>query len=71
MTAYEVLEMSRFAFNILGLIVCLIGLTLVKYRRRKVLGGSVAVLGFLIAAAPMLLQLFGLVSPPAIPIIPQ
>ncbi|GGX91530.1 hypothetical protein GCM10007160_18650 [Litchfieldella qijiaojingensis] len=71
MSAYELLDMAKIAFNIVGLLVCLAGLSLVKYRRRKVLGAGLAVLGFLIAASPMLAQLFGLVSPPPAPIIPQ
>ncbi|MBD3895767.1 hypothetical protein IEI94_07865 [Halomonas sp. ML-15] len=59
MATQELLEMSLFAFNLVGLVVCLIGLTLARRRQRRVLGYSIAVLGFVIAAAPMLSQLFG------------
>ncbi|MFC3282413.1 hypothetical protein [Litchfieldella rifensis] len=71
MSIYEVLEMARYLFNLLGLVICLIGLTLAKHSRRKVLGYGIAVLGFLIAVSPMLVQLFGLVSPPPPHTMPQ
>ncbi|APX93978.1 hypothetical protein BWR19_14125 [Halomonas sp. 1513] len=57
MATQEMLEMSLFVFNLVGLVVCLVGLSLT--RRRRTLGYTIAVLGFLIAATPMLAQLVG------------
>ncbi|WP_043527324.1 hypothetical protein [Litchfieldella xinjiangensis] len=65
MTPYEVLYMSRFAFNVVGLIVCILGLSLARHPRRRSLGYGIAVLGFFIAGLPMLLHLFGFVTPVA------
>lgn len=59
MAPQDLLEMSLFVFNLVGLIVCLVGLTLARRRERRKLGYAIATLGFLIAAAPMLVQLFG------------
>ncbi|MDR5904994.1 hypothetical protein [Franzmannia qiaohouensis] len=59
MATQELLEMSLFVFNLVGLVVCLVGLSLARRRRRRPLGYGIAVLGFLIAAIPMLAQLFG------------
>ncbi|SEK94535.1 hypothetical protein [Halomonas daqiaonensis] len=63
MTPYALLQMLGYVFNILGLLVCIGGLTLAHRTDRRLLGGSLAVLGFMIAATPMLVQLFGLVEP--------
>ena len=63
MTTYELMQMLGYVFNILGLLVCIGGLTLARRPERRLLGGSLAVLGFVIAATPVLLQLFGLVEP--------
>ncbi|SDL39427.1 hypothetical protein SAMN05192555_104107 [Franzmannia pantelleriensis] len=59
MATQELLEMSLFAFNLVGLVVCLVGLSLARRRQRRALGYTIAVLGFLIAATPMLAQLVG------------
>ncbi|MBF8222472.1 MULTISPECIES: hypothetical protein [Halomonadaceae] len=58
MSPQDTLEMATFLFNLLGLVICLLGLTLA--RRRRLLGYGIAVTGFVIAAAPMLAQLFPL-----------
>jgi len=63
MTPYELLQMLGYVFNILGLLVCIGGLTLARRTNHRLLGGSLAVLGFVIAAAPVLVQMFGLVEP--------
>lgn len=57
MATQELLEMSLFVFNLVGLVVCLIGLSLARRSRRRALGYGIAILGFLIAATPMLAQL--------------
>lgn len=56
MSPQDTLEMATFLFNLLGLVICLLGLTLA--RRRRLLGYGIAVAGFVIAAGPMLVQLF-------------
>ncbi|WFM70259.1 hypothetical protein [Halomonas sp. CKK8] len=63
MTTYDLLQMLGYVFNILGLLVCIGGLTLARRPDRRLLGRSLAVLGFVIAAAPVLVQLLGLVEP--------
>lgn len=63
MTTYDLLQMLGYVFNIIGLLVCIGGLTLARRPDRRLLGRSLAVLGFVIAAAPVLVQLLGLVEP--------
>lgn len=63
MTTFDLLQMLGYVFNILGLLICIGGLTLARRPERRVLGRSLAVLGFAIAATPLLLQLFGVVQP--------
>ncbi|QJQ95767.1 MULTISPECIES: hypothetical protein [Halomonadaceae] len=64
----EILAMVSFIAHLVGLVVCLIGLTTARNPERRKLGYSLAVLGFLIAALPMLLQMFGVITPtPASP----
>ncbi len=70
MTTYDLLPMLGYVFNILGLLVCIGGLTLARRPDRRLLGGSLAVLGFVIAAAPVLVQLFGLVEPVPVSTLP-
>lgn len=70
MTAYQLLPMLSYLFNIIGIALCIAGLTLARNRRRRVIGGLIAVIGFLIAASPMLVQLLGLVEPPPSGIMP-
>ncbi|MCH4562650.1 MULTISPECIES: hypothetical protein [Halomonas] len=52
------LEMTTFVFNLVGLVVCLGGLTLVHRTRHRWPGYLLAGGGFLIAAFPVLYQLF-------------
>lgn len=64
MTAYQLLPMLGYLFNIIGIVLCIVGLTLARNKHRRVIGGLIAVVGFLIAASPMLVQLLGLIEPP-------
>ena len=63
MTLAQILAMAGYLLNIIGIIVCLAGLHLARRLSRRNRGRALAVLGFLIAASPLLLQLFGLVDP--------
>ena len=58
MSPQHFLEMATFAFNLVGLVVCLVGLTLVHRTRHRWSGYLLAATGFLIAAFPLLYQLF-------------
>ncbi|GHB05163.1 hypothetical protein [Modicisalibacter luteus] len=69
MTLAQILAMAGYLFNLIGIIVCLVGLHLARRPSHRVLGRLLAVLGFLIAASPLLLQLFGFVDP-ATPVSP-
>ncbi|MGM0982372.1 MAG: hypothetical protein ACQEXG_02935 [Pseudomonadota bacterium] len=71
MIPYALLQMSGYVFNILGLLVCIGGLTLARRPERRLLGGSLAVLGFVIAASPVLVQLLGLVEPVPVGALPR
>lgn len=62
MTIGPFLGMASYLFNILGIVVCLVGLTLARRPHRRRVGYAMAVLGFLIAASPLLAQLFGLIE---------
>lgn len=70
MTTYDLLQMLGYVFNILGLLVCIGGLTLARRPDRRLLGRSLAVLGFVIAAGPVLVQLLGLVEPVPVSALP-
>lgn len=70
MTAYQLLPMFSYMFNIIGIVLCITGLTLVRNRHRRVLGGLITLIGFVIAASPMLAQLLGLIEPPPPGIMP-
>lgn len=70
MTTYDLLQMLGYVFNIIGLLVCIGGLTLARHPDRRLLGRSLAVLGFVIAAAPVLVQLLGLVEPVPVSALP-
>lgn len=70
MTAYQLLQMLGYALNIVGLVVCIAGLTLAKRERHRLIGRLLAVLGFLIAASPVLVQLLGLVEPVPTGVVP-
>lgn len=63
MTAYQLLQMLSYAFHFVGLVVCILGLTLARRPKYRLLGRCLAVLGFMIAVSPVLAQLFGLVEP--------
>lgn len=63
MTAYQLLQMLGYVFNVAGLLVCLAGLSLARRPRHRRTGRLLAALGFVIAATPVLAQLFGLVEP--------
>lgn len=63
MTAYQLLQMLGYAFHFVGLVVCLLGLTLARRPKHRWVGRALALLGFLIAVSPVLAQLFGLVEP--------
>lgn len=56
MDSQQWLEAATFAFNLIGMVVCLIGLTLAQKMQRRWPGYSVAVIGFIIATLPMLSQ---------------
>ncbi|MGM0535608.1 MAG: hypothetical protein ACQER5_05975 [Pseudomonadota bacterium] len=71
MTPFELLQMLGYALNILGLLVCIGGLTLARRPDRRLLGGGLAVLGFLIAASPVLVQLLGLIDPVPVNALPS
>lgn len=51
------LEAATLAFNLIGMVVCLIGLTLAQKMTRRWPGYVLAGVGFLIATLPMLSQL--------------
>ena len=51
------LEAATLAFNLIGMVVCLVGLTLAQKMTRRWPGYTLAVVGFLIATLPMLSQL--------------
>ncbi|MFY0991517.1 hypothetical protein [Halomonas sp. C05BenzN] len=57
MSPQHFLEMATFAFNLVGLVVCIIGLTLAHRTRHRWPGYLLAASGFLIAASPVLYQL--------------
>lgn len=58
MAVQQFLEMTTFIFNLVGLVVCIGGLTLAHRTRRRLPGYLLAGLGFLIAATPLLYQFF-------------
>ena len=51
------MEAATLAFNLIGMVVCLVGLTLAQKMQRRWPGYSLAVVGFIIATLPMLSQL--------------
>lgn len=51
------LEAATLAFNLIGMVVCLVGLTLAQKMTRRWPGYILAAVGFLIATLPMLSQL--------------
>ncbi|WP_192036331.1 hypothetical protein [Halomonas sp. YLGW01] len=72
MPLHDLLPALTLMLHTLGLVICLVGLTMARHPRRKRLGQVLAGLGFLIAASPMLGQLTGLIPPPpATPLVPN
>ncbi|MGQ7248194.1 hypothetical protein ACUN9Y_12760 [Halomonas sp. V046] len=63
MTSFEVLQSVSVIFHLAGLAVCLAGLGLARRPQRRWIGRSLALLGFIIAATPTLLQLLGVIEP--------
>lgn len=70
MTAYNLLQMLTYLFHLIGLLVCLAGLSLARRPGRLLTGRAVAVFGFLIAVTPLLIQLFGVIEPAPLPPLP-
>lgn len=52
------MEMASFTFNLVGMLVCIGGLTLAHRSRHRLPGYLLAGLGFVIAASPMLYAMF-------------
>ncbi|MBB3330341.1 ascorbate-specific PTS system EIIC-type component UlaA [Halomonas campaniensis] len=63
MSPQHFLEMATFTFNLVGLVVCIGGLTLAHRTRHRVPGYLLAGLGFLIAASPVLYPLIATPAP--------
>jgi hypothetical protein len=51
------LEAATLAFNLIGMVVCILGLTLAQKMTRRWPGYVIAVIGFQIATMPMFYQL--------------
>lgn len=51
------LEAATLVFNLIGMLVCLVGLTLAQKMTRRWPGYTIAVIGFQIATLPMFYQL--------------
>lgn len=56
------LEAATLAFNLIGMVVCLFGLTLAQKMTRRWPGYTLAGVGFFIATLPMLSQLVLMLS---------
>ncbi|KJZ14076.1 MULTISPECIES: hypothetical protein [Halomonas] len=63
MTSFELLRSLAVVFHLTGLLVCLLGLHLARHPQRRWPGRALALCGFIIAATPTLLQLFGIIEP--------
>ncbi|ATH78216.1 MULTISPECIES: hypothetical protein [Halomonadaceae] len=57
MNPQDMLEAATIAFNLVGMVVCIVGLTLAQKMSRKWPGYVIAVIGFQIATMPMFYQL--------------
>jgi len=64
MPLHDLLPALTLVLHTLGLVICLVGLTIARQPSRKRLGQLLAGLGFLIAASPMFGQLAGVIPPP-------
>nr|WP_299245536.1 hypothetical protein [uncultured Halomonas sp.] len=64
MSFAQFMQMAGYLLNVIGIVVCLLGLSLARRPSRRTLGYCIAGLGFLIAASPLFAQLFGLIPPP-------
>ncbi|WP_458527102.1 hypothetical protein [Onishia taeanensis] len=72
MPLHDLLPVLTLVLHSLGLVTCLVGLTMARQPRRKRLGQALAGIGFLIAASPMFGQLAGVIPPPpATPLSPS
>jgi len=58
MSPQHFMEMASFTFNLVGMLVCIGGLTLAHRTRHRLPGYLLAGLGFVIAASPMLYTMF-------------
>lgn len=70
MSFSQMLPMLGYIFNIIGIVVCIFGLTVARNKHRRPLGVVLVALGFLVAASPMLMQLMGIFQPSAVGIMP-
>ena len=57
MPLQELMEMAILLFNLAGLAICLIGLTLAQRMRHRWPGYALAAGGFVVAATPLLYQM--------------
>jgi MFS superfamily sulfate permease-like transporter len=57
MNPQDMLEAATLVFNLIGMVVCLVGLTLAQKMSRRWPGYVIAVIGFQIATMPLCYQL--------------
>ncbi|EWH01739.1 hypothetical protein [Halomonas sp. BC04] len=57
MSPQELIEMFTLVFNLVGLVICLAGLTLAQRMRHRWPGYALAVVGFLVAALPLFFKM--------------
>ncbi len=58
MSPQHFMEMASFTFNLVGMVVCIGGLTLAHRTRHRLPGYLLAGAGFVIAASPLLYTMF-------------
>ncbi|RCV89772.1 hypothetical protein [Billgrantia montanilacus] len=58
MSPQELIEMFTLVFNLIGLAICLVGLTLAQRMRHRWPGYAMAVAGFLVAALPLFYKMW-------------
>ncbi|EWG99806.1 hypothetical protein [Halomonas sp. BC04] len=61
MSPQELIEMFTLVFNLIGLVICLVGLTLAQRMRHRWPGYVLAVAGFLVAALPLFYKMLATV----------